>query len=275
MLSTGAKVGIAILAIIVVVAGVFLTGLYTQSENEAKVIKGFSGTVSKVDTTAGMGYAWPGSDEIDYDLINQQVVFSKTAPDDQKNGPHITATDKEGVAADYDVTVTYSIDAKEDTIKHIYNEYQTQENLEQKLVNDNVRSVVRQIPGKYSTLEILNNRGAIETEIFEALKERIKGTGVTIDRVSLQEVLYPEDVLNRFKEAQNAKTGVETAKTEAERKRIEAEGQAEANRILEQSLSEDTLEQKWIDAQVKMAEHGTVFVVPEGSQPMIQTQPKG
>lgn len=269
----GQKIAAGILALVLAISFVLSLGLYTQSDNEAKIIRGMSGSISKVDVNSGWGYASLGSSEIDYDLINQQVIFSQTA--ERKDGPHITATDREGVAADYDVTVTYSIDANEKNLRYIYKEYQTQDNLEQKLVNDNIRSVVRQIPGKYSTLEILSNRGKVETEISDALKERVKGSGITIDRVTLQEVLYPEEVMKRFQDAQNAKTGVETAKTEAERKRIEAEGQAQANQVLEESLTDDVLAQKKIDAMVEMAKHGSVFVVPDGSSPLVQVQPKG
>ena len=69
----------------------------------------------------------------------------------------------------------------------------------------------------------------------------------------------PEDVQQRFKDAQNAQTELLKAETEAETAKTKAEGEAqaeiakangeaEANRILSQSLTPQVLQQRWIDA---------------------------
>lgn len=61
----------------------------------------------------------------------------------------------------------------------------------------------------------------------------------------------------------------ETAKVEAETKRIKAQGEADANDILNSSLSENVLRQKYIDA---LSNAKNLTVVPDGSVPMVQTK---
>lgn len=64
-------------------------------------------------------------------------------------------------------------------------------------------------------------------------------------------------------------TEQETAKAEAETKRIKAQGEADANDILNSSLSENVLRQKYIDA---LSNAKNLTVVPDGSVPMVQTK---
>src|SRR5690606_2123060 len=89
--------------------------------------------------------------------------------------------------------------------------------------------------------------------------------------VSLQEVRYSEEVRASFDQAQQARIGVERAEADlaaaevaAQRRVAEATAQAEANRILTQSLSEPVLQQRYLDTLSELAAAGNLVVVPEG-----------
>ena len=58
---------------------------------------------------------------------------------------------------------------------------------------------------------------------------------------------------------------------EAETKSIEAQGEADANAILTQSLTDEVLQQQYIEALKAAADNGGLIVVPEGSQPIVGT----
>ena len=66
---------------------------------------------------------------------------------------------------------------------------------------------------------------------------------------------------------QKAKNEQETAKVEAETKRIKAQGEADANKVLNDSLTDNVLRQHYIDA-LKNADQ--LIVTPEGSNTLIQ-----
>ena len=65
---------------------------------------------------------------------------------------------------------------------------------------------------------------------------------------------------------QKALNQQDVAKTEAETKRIQAQGEARANDELNKSLTDKILQQKYIDALSKAKE---LYVVPDGSTPMV------
>lgn len=258
------RVAALVLAVVAVLAGVGVGSVYAQDPGEAKAIRSISGELVRVDTEEGFGTTAPWNKVIDFDLKNQQIQYSDQIP--ESDGPDITTTDKDGVAADYDVVVTYSINNDPDSISDIYRSYQTQEALEDRLIKNEVRSTVRQIPNTYSTLEVLSKRGEIETDIQAALQESFADDGITVDAVALQDIIYPDDVKGRLAEAQNAKTDLETARTNAEKRKVEANAEAEANRTITESLSEEILTLRKIEAY----KEGTVFVVPEGSDNLVQ-----
>ena len=70
---------------------------------------------------------------------------------------------------------------------------------------------------------------------------------------------------------QKAQNEQETAKVQAETKKIEAQGEADANAVLAQSLNDQVLQQHYIDALKDVGKEGNLVVVPNGSTPMINT----
>ena len=96
--------------------------------------------------------------------------------------------------------------------------------------------------------------------------------------MQVQDIRYADSITDAYADArsaevakQKAQNAQETAKVEAETKRIEAEGEAEANRVLTESLTPEVLQQQYYDALVTAAENGGLIVVPEGSQPIVGT----
>ena len=61
----------------------------------------------------------------------------------------------------------------------------------------------------------------------------------------------------------------ETAKVEAETKKVVAQGEADANAILTQSLTPEVIQQRYIDALKEIGQSGNLVVVPEGSTPVV------
>jgi regulator of protease activity HflC (stomatin/prohibitin superfamily) len=172
------------------------------------------------------------------------------------NGPQITFTDKDGVTANLDLVVLYSI--KADKVEELVADYQSQDDFRIKVIEQDIRSVPRDIPGKYTTIQMLTDRVGVATDIRTALEAEWADKGVVIEDVSLQEVRYSEAVKTRFEEAQNAQTEVVKAQADAERAKIAAEGeadaavaaaegQAQANKILDASLTDKILRQRELD----------------------------
>lgn len=252
----------------------FFSMSYTQQAGEAKVLKDWTGNIVGQDTSTGLSFKSPFVDSVDFDITNNLVAFvgnGETSYNGQKaNGPQITFTDKDGATANIDVAVTYSINP--DAVTGIFTKYQNQDNLRAKLVEQDVRSVVRTVPAEFGTLELLTNRDKLGARIQASLEEKWKGKGIIVDQVSPQEIRYSDDVKNRFGAAQSAridnekaKAELETATINAQQKIVQADAEAQANQKLAASLTEPILRQRYIDALSK----AQFMVVPEGSNNMI------
>ncbi|MDR2524089.1 MAG: prohibitin family protein [Candidatus Nomurabacteria bacterium] len=257
-----------------------LSAIYFQDPGESVVLRHFTGTLSGISSESGAHIKSPFDACVRYDVRNNTVTFVGDGTEDQVHGgtaigPQITFQDKEGVTGNLDVVVRYSIDPL--AVKELYANYLSQENFVTKVVAQDVRSISRQIPGEYGTLALFNSRAEAEQAIFAALEKKWVNQPITLEAVNLQEIRYSEDIKQRYDDAQAARVAVDKAQAEqdaaeiqAETARIAAQGQADANAILTESLSEEILRQRYIDALQK---GGAIYVVPEGSSPIVGVAP--
>lgn len=275
-------VGGLVLAASLILGGVTwaFNSAYTQDPGEASVLKSFTGQVVGKETTEGLHWKSPWVSRDPYDIRNQQVIFAHStgAEGQGANGPQITVQDKEGVSANIDITVRYSVDP--DAVIDIYKRYGSQENFVSKFIENDIRAGVRLVPTQYTTLELLTSgRAAAEQGITEYLESRWAKAGVRVETVSLQEIRYSDDVKARFDAAQSARIEVEKAQAELEaaevssqQKIVSAEAEAEANRILAESLTDVVLKQRYLDALQQVGKDGNMIIVPPGFDGLVNVR---
>lgn len=277
------KIGAGLTAIVSFLAFLGLlipSTIYQQDPGEAVVLRSASGAVVGQTVEEGWHTKAPWVKAIGFDVRNNVVSYVGKGGDDHSGGkatgPQITFQDKDGVTGNADVVVTYSLVG--DAVETIYEDYRTQESFVTKVITNDVRSAVRNVPGAFSTMDVLVKRADVEAGIRAALEERWADKGVVIESVALQEIRYSEEVNNRLDEAQAARIAVDKAKADQEKVAVEAEtelirqqGIADANAVLTESLTPEVLQQKYIDA---LREAGAVYVVPEGSTPLVQVPTK-
>ena len=265
--------GVGALLMAFAIAAFFGSTFYTQDVGEAKVLKDWTGNIVGEDVTPGADFKAPWVDVVDFDIRNQIAAYIGDGFDDYNgsvpNGPQITVQDREGVTANLDIVVIYSIDP--DAVTEIYSQYLNQENFVARLIEQDIRSVVRNVPAKYNTLELLNGREEASNDIKAALEKRWESQGVIVESVSLQEIRYSDEVKGRFDAAQAARIEVEKAKAEleatevsAQQKVVQAQAEADANAILNSSLTSAILQQRYLDTLKELAAAGNLVVVPEG-----------
>lgn len=267
---------------VTLVAGIFglvVTGfstIYQQDVGESIMIRSTTGSITGISTEAGWHMKKPWEKAISFDTRNNVVSFINAKSESGKDatGTYITIQDRDGAKANIDIVVRYSLDPSK--IETIYKNFKTQENFTERVLVQAVRSTVREVPTAYGTMEVLNKRAEIGSKIAEDLRTQLEPHGVILEDVDLQEIAYSSEVQDRLDEAQTSRIAVDKAKADLDRAKIEAEtaktsaqGTADANKILEGSLTEKILQQKYIDA---LAKAGTVYVVPEGSTPLITTK---
>lgn len=265
--------GVAVAAIVAATSCV-----YSLDVGEVAVVRNFGGSVSGSQSEAGFHAKAPWQSAVKYDTRNNLINFygdtDYETTGGSEVGKQVSINDKSGASANIDIQVNYSL--RPDAAVSLYRNYGSQENFVAKYISNDLRSVTREVAGKYDTITMLTNRGSFTRGAQKALSQKWKGMGLTVEQVSVQDVRYPKEITSAYAAAQAAEVQKqkaaneqETAKVEAETKRIKAQGEADANNALNSSLSDNVLKQKYIDA---LSNAKNLTVVPDGSVPMVQTK---
>ncbi|WP_416984618.1 prohibitin family protein [Streptomyces sp. T028] len=149
----------------------------------------------------------------------------------------------------------------------------TAEGVQARLVLPDSREIIRNVFAKHTSEEgYASAREQIGAEIAAAIKERLAPRGIDVTAVNLRNVRPSEKLQDqidkKIQQEQATERSLEaarTAKAEAERKRIEAEGIANANKIIERSLSDKVLYNQCLEAYKQAAKANPVYAVPCGT----------
>ncbi len=144
----------------------------------------------------------------------------------------------------------------------------------ERVVRPALRSATREVVGRYTPEQIYSSKRAIiQDEIYEETKKILDDEYVQLNDVLVRDVTLPttikEAIERKLKQEQEAleyEFRLVKAKKEAEKQRIEAQGKADANRILSASLTDKILKDKGIEATLTLAESNNTKVVVVGSK---------
>ena len=136
-----------------------------------------------------------------------------------------------------------------------------------------MRSATRSVVGRYTPEQIYSSkRDIIQEEIFEETLKIVAKQYIQLNDVLVRDVTLPlaikdaiERKLGQEQESLEYEFRLEKATKEAEKQRIEAQGKADANRILSASLTDKILQDKGIEATLKLSESSNAKVVIIGS----------
>ena len=136
-----------------------------------------------------------------------------------------------------------------------------------------IRSAARSVVGRYTPEQLYSSkRDAIQQEIFEETRNIVGDQYIQLNQILVRDVTLPptikEAIERKLKQEQESleyEFRLITAEKEAQKVRIEAQGKADANKILSASLTDKILQDKGIDATLKLAESPNAKVVVVGS----------
>ncbi|OLP15455.1 band 7 protein [Leptolyngbya sp. 'hensonii'] len=123
-----------------------------------------------------------------------------------------------------------------------------------RIINPAVEEVLKAVMAQYTAEEIITKRGAVKAEVDQTLTHRLRSYHIAVDDISLVHVHFSQ----RFGEAVEAKQIAEQeakraeflalkATREAEAKVNLAKGEAEAQRLVQTTLTHDLLSKQAIE----------------------------
>jgi prohibitin 1 len=141
------------------------------------------------------------------------------------------------------------------------------------VVEPQFRSAIREITASYEAKALYSaERERIAVEIFQLFRKLTAERGIIAEQVLLRKIGLPamvanaiQEKLRREQEAEQMKFVLLKEQQEAERKRIEAQGIADFQRIVSQGISPQLLEWKGIEATEKLANSQNAKIVIIGN----------
>ncbi|MGD1959537.1 MAG: prohibitin family protein [Fulvivirga sp.] len=244
---------------LIVIFGLSSSIFYTIKAGERAVIfKKFQGGLDKENVISqGFGWKAPWNDLYVYD-VQENTAEEK-----------MDVLDKNGLSINVDVTVRFN--PIYDEIGYLHENFGA--NYVNKLVVPEVRSAVRQVMGRFTAEEIYSTKRAeVETSIKTETENTLKNNNIEMQALLIRSINLPEQIKsaieNKLKQEQEAlayQFRLDKEKSEAERKRIAADGEAVANKIINSSLTPELLKMRGIEATLELAKSPNSKVVVVGS----------
>ncbi len=195
----------------------------------------------------------------------------------------INALSRDGLTINVELTTLYKI--MPDKAAEIYIEYGLM--YEDRIIKPVIRSAVRDVIATLDSAQVYQERALIQQKIAQQVRSELEKRFIMLDEILIRDIKLPRKVVEAIEqkrraleEAQRMKFLVEKEKLEAERKKIEAKGIAEANRIIAGSLTKEYLMWKFLENIKVYAEspNNTIILIPYDTKmtPIIQLpEPKG
>jgi regulator of protease activity HflC (stomatin/prohibitin superfamily) len=145
----------------------------------------------------------------------------------------------------------------------------------------NFRSVMRAVTAGHTASALYSEgRDTIARQMMEQMQKALGARGIVIENVLLRDIVLPDMLRAAIEakqqadqEAQRMNFVLQRERQEAERKRIEAQGVADYQRIVAQGLNQQLLEWKGIEATIEVAKSANSKVVvighPKNGLPLI------
>ena len=143
----------------------------------------------------------------------------------------------------------------------------------QRILLPAIRSAARSVVGRYTPEQLYSTkRDAIQQEIYVETKKIVDDQYIQLNEVLVRDVTLPPSIkeaierkLKQEQESLEYEFRLVTAAKEAEKQVIEAQGKADANRILAASLTPNILRDKGIEATLLLAQSPNAKIVVVGS----------
>jgi regulator of protease activity HflC (stomatin/prohibitin superfamily) len=220
-------------------------------------VKDFFGVVSKSVLSPGVHLVFPLTRVVRMTTQTQQIKETAEVPS------------QEGLIMDLEVSLLFRLEPSKaaEIYRTVGRDYQGT------VVEPQIRSAIREITATYDAKALYSStREKIAQEVSAHFAKLTTDRGIVTESVLLRKVGLPtivanaiQEKLRREQEAEQMKFVLQKEQQEAERKRIEAHGIADFQRIVAAGISTQLLEWKGIEATEKLAASANAKVVIVGA----------
>jgi regulator of protease activity HflC (stomatin/prohibitin superfamily) len=243
---------IKIVGFAVIIVAAFASSVVQVNPGEIGVQKLF-GKVSSSTLESGLNLVNPLVEVVTFDIRTQNYTMSGVPDEGEKSGDDaIRVLSADGLEVVIDLTVLYKVVPGEAPriLKEIGTDYRNT------IVRPICRTKIRDNAVYYDAVALYSTkRDEFQARIFKTIETDFKSRGLVLEQLLVRNITLPASVkatieskINAEQEAQKMTFVLQKEKQEAERKRVEAQGIADYQKILSTGLSDKQLQYEMIKA---------------------------
>jgi regulator of protease activity HflC (stomatin/prohibitin superfamily) len=234
-------------------------------------VKILFGNVQDDILTSGLSFINPVLDVKELDIKTQNYTMSGIHDEGNQAGDDaIRVLTSDGLEVTIDLTVLYRLiptDAPR-LLKETGADYKD------KIVRPLTRTKIRDNAVYYDAISLYSSkRDEFQTRIFNSIEEDFKKRGLVLEQLLVRNITLPQSVktsieskINAEQEAQKMQFVLQKERQEAERKRVEAQGIADYQKIISSGLSDKQLQYETIKANLELAKSANSKVIIMGGK---------
>ena len=264
------------IGIIVIALGIF-SSMFKQIDAGRVGVQSLYGSVQSDVLESGLHLINPLLEVTDFDIQTQNYTMSAIHGEGSQEGDDaIRVLSNDGLEVVIDLTVLYRITPND--APKIFKQIGV--NYTDKIVRPVTRTRIRDNAVYYDAVALYSTkRNEFQQRIFKSIEEDFKARGLVLEQLLIRNINLPisvkasiESKINAEQDAQKMTFVLQKEKQEAERKRVEAQGIADYQRIISMGLTDKQLQYESIKAQKELAASPNtkiIFMNSKGNAPII------
>jgi regulator of protease activity HflC (stomatin/prohibitin superfamily) len=267
---------LSIIGVILISLGLF-SSMFKQIDAGKVGVKSLYGSVEPGILESGLNVINPLLDITEFDIQTQNYTMSAVHNEGAQEGDDaIRVLSNDGLEVVIDLTVLYRVVPTDAPVifKKIGVDYTD------KIVRPVTRTRIRDNAVYYDAVALYSTkRNEFQQRIFKSIEADFKSRGLVLEQLLIRNINLPTSVkasieskINAEQDAQKMTFVLQKEKQEAERKRVEAQGIADYQRIISLGLTDKQLQYEQIKAQKELAASPNskiIFMNGKGSAPVI------
>ena len=259
-----------VVGVILIILGALTSGI-RQIDAGRVGVQTLFGKVQDGVLTSGLNFINPLADVTVFDTKTQEYTMSAVNAEGKLQGDDaIRVLTADGLEVGIDITVLYKVDPMKapKILQTIGTDY------ESKIVRPVTRTRIRDNAVYYDAIALYSSkRTEFQQRIFKEITEDFTKRGFILEQILVRNIDLPKSVkatieskINAEQDAQKMQFVLQKEKQEAERKRVEAQGIADYQKILSTGLSDKQLQYEMIKAQKEIATSPNAKVIIMGGK---------
>lgn len=241
---------------------------------------------------AGVHFTLPWTEVTTFSTRFQESLMTKDSTEgDRPVNDQVTILSSEGGRLDLDVTVRYAIDPAQASL--LFKRVGSMTGIRDRIVRPDARSRIRDVYSRYTAEQAYSQRREfVGSEAEKAVRAALAPKGITLDALRIRDITLEPALQKEISAKLEAKQAVERALIEQQRDKTKADtrlkvatidatarvasakGEAEANKILNSSLTPELLRAREIEA-IKGNPNTILYPFGQPITPLISAGSKG